>query len=136
MYSRRAFYVAFLVGLLTAFLVVLAVTVEFRDYDGAYTAFGLHFTMSILFLWMLCSRGSLRSKSPWIGISKMVGTACNSATFWLFTSGDSVLLPLLFASICSSTRALHTLRLPATGTREGWLCERSSGGVRWGLRCG
>jgi hypothetical protein len=97
--SRRVFYVAFLVGLLTAFLAVLAVTVELRDYDGVYTAFGMNFMMSILFLWMLYSRGSLRGQSPWIGISKMAGTACNSAAFWLFTSGDSVLLPFLFVSI-------------------------------------
>ncbi len=95
----RIFYAALVAGLLTAFAVVVAITVEFRDFDGAYTAFGMNLMMSILFLWMLYSRGSLRGQSPWIGVAKMVGTACNSAAFWLYASEGSVLLPSLFVAI-------------------------------------
>ena len=96
---RRGFHVAFGVGIVTALLTVLAVTVEFRDFDGAYTAFGINLMMSVLFLWMLYSRGSLRGQSPWIGVAKMVGTACNSLAFWLYASEGSVLLPFLFVAV-------------------------------------
>jgi hypothetical protein len=97
--SRRGFYAAFGVGIATALLAVVAITVEFRDYDGAYTAFGMNLMMSLLFLWMLYSRGSLRGQSPWIGVARVAGTACNSAAFWLYASKGSVLLPFLFVSI-------------------------------------
>jgi hypothetical protein len=96
---RRSFYAALIAGLLTALAAVVAITVEFQDFDGAYTAFGMNLMMSVLFLWMLYSRGSLRGQSPWIGVAKMVGTACNSAAFWLYASEGSVLLPFLFVAI-------------------------------------
>lgn len=56
--SRRGFNAALGVGIATALLAVVAITVEFRDFDGAYTAFGMNLMMSVLFLWMLYSRGA------------------------------------------------------------------------------
>lgn len=97
--SRREFNASFGVGIATALLAVVAVTIEFRDFDGAYTAFGMNLMMSVLFLWMLYSRGSLKGQSPWIGVARMAGTACNSAAFWLYASEGSVLLPFLFVSV-------------------------------------
>jgi hypothetical protein len=46
--SRRLFYIGFALALATAFGAVLAVTLEFDDFDGAYSVFGQNSMMSIL----------------------------------------------------------------------------------------
>jgi hypothetical protein len=61
--SRRLFYAGFALALGTAFGAVLATTLEFDDFDGAYSAFGQNLMMSILFVTMLYSRGSLRGQN-------------------------------------------------------------------------
>jgi hypothetical protein len=59
--------------LLTAFFTVVSITLEFQDFDGAYSAFGQNLMMSILFIVMLYSRGSLRGQSLSIALTKMGG---------------------------------------------------------------
>jgi hypothetical protein len=99
--SRRTFYAAVALAFVTAFLTVLLVTREFADYDGAYTAFGQNLMMSVLFITMLRSRGTLRGQSVWIAVLKMGGTALASFAFFFFYEGyaGSVLLPFLYVAI-------------------------------------
>ena len=99
--SRRLFYAGFALALGTAFGAVLAPTLEFDDFDGAYSAFGQNLMMSILFVTMLYSRGSLRGQSISIAALKMGGTALASFAFYFFDSDypGSVLLPFLYVAI-------------------------------------
>src|SRR3972149_4496074 len=52
-FSNKRFYTVFLLALVTAFLLVLFITYEFNDWQGAYSAFGQNLLMSILFISML-----------------------------------------------------------------------------------
>ncbi len=99
--SRWLFYAGFALALGTAFGVMLATTLEFDDFDGAYSAFGQNLMMSILFVTMLYSRGSSRGPSISIAALKMDGTALASFAFYFFDSdyARSVLLPFLYVAI-------------------------------------
>jgi hypothetical protein len=98
---RRLFYAAFGLALATAFGAVLTVTLQFDDFDGAYSAFGQNLMMSILFVAMLYSRGSLRGQSVPIAALKMGGTALASFAFYSFNPDyyGSVLLLFLYVAI-------------------------------------
>ena len=98
---RRAFYAVFALALATSFGAVLAVTVEFEDFDGAYSAFGQNLMMSVLFLAMLYARRSLRGQSVSIALLKMGGTALASVAFYFYNPeyDGSVLLPFLYVAI-------------------------------------
>jgi hypothetical protein len=98
---KRLFYGMVALALLTAFFAVVSVTLEFEDYDGAYSAFGQNLMMSVLFIVMLHSRGSLRGQSLSIALTKLGGTALASVAFLFFSVGyeRSVLLPFLYFSI-------------------------------------
>jgi hypothetical protein len=98
---KRVFYAAFALALATSFGVVLAVTLEFDDFDGAYSAFGQNLMMSILFISMLYARRSLRGQSVGIALLKMGGTALASFAFYFYNPGynGSVLLPFLYVAI-------------------------------------
>jgi hypothetical protein len=97
---KRLFYAGFALALATAFGAELAVTLEFDDFDGAYSAFGQNLMMSILFVTMLYSRRSLRGQSVWIAALKMGGTALASIAFYFFNPDydGSVLLPFLYVA--------------------------------------
>jgi hypothetical protein len=98
---RRLFYAAFALALATAFGAVLTMTLQFGDFDGAYSAFGQNLMMSVLFVTMLHSRGSLRGQSVSIAALKMGGTALASLAFYFFNPDydGSVLLPFLYVAI-------------------------------------
>jgi hypothetical protein len=98
--SRRAFYAMLALALATSFGAVLAVTYEFADFDGAYSAFGQNLMMSVLFIAMLRSRGSLRGQSVRIALLKMSGTALASFAFYFHNQdyAGSVLLPFLYVA--------------------------------------
>jgi hypothetical protein len=98
---KRLFYGMVALALLTAFFTVVSITLEFEDFDGAYSAFGQNLMMSILFIVMFYSRGSLRGQSLSIALTKMGGTALASVAFLFFSVGyeRSVLLPFLYCSI-------------------------------------
>lgn len=92
------FYFFFLIGLITSFCAILAITYEFKDWDGKYSAFGQNLMMSILFVTMLLKRQSLKGQSIYIAVFKMLGTLLPSVLFFLrFPS--SVLLNFFFVSI-------------------------------------
>ena len=97
---KRGFYSGLALALATAFCTILAVTLEFDDFDGAYSAFGQNLMMSILFITMLYARGSLRGQSVSIAALKMGGTALASFAFYFFNPqyDGSVLLPFLFVA--------------------------------------
>lgn len=94
-------YLAFALALATSFGVVLGITREFDDFDGAYSAFGQNLMMSVLFCTMLYARRSLRGQSPWIALLKLLGTLLASVAFYFFDPeyDGSTLLPLLFVAI-------------------------------------
>jgi predicted outer membrane lipoprotein len=96
----RAFYAVLALALAASFGVVLAVTYEFDDFDGVYSAFGQNLMMSVLFIAMLRSRGSLRGQSVGIALSKMGGTALAAFAFYFHNPdyAGSVLLPLLYVT--------------------------------------
>ncbi len=97
---RRAFYAALALALATSFGAVLAVTYEFDDFDGVYSAFGQNLMMSILFIAMLRSRGSLRGQSVGIALLKLGGTALASFAFYFHNPdyAGSVLLTFLYVA--------------------------------------
>src|SRR5215208_1235197 len=80
---------------------VNVVWLSFDVSDGAYSAFGQNLMMSILFLTMLYSRGTMRGQSVWIAVLKMGGTALASFSFYLFNPDydGSILLPFLYVAI-------------------------------------
>ena len=97
---NKMFYVVFLFALVTAFGLVLSITYEFKDWQGAYAAFGQNLMMSILFISMLFSRGNLRGQSIYIALFKMFGTGMFSLAFYLYQPiAQGVLLPFFFVSI-------------------------------------
>jgi hypothetical protein len=95
---RRLFYPAFLLGLVTSFGVILAITYEFSDWDGKYAAFGQNLMMSVLFIAMLLKRGNASGQSVYIALFKMLGTMLPSILFFLRFPA-SVLLTFLYVSI-------------------------------------
>lgn len=99
--SKKQFYAMFLLALATSFCLILFITYEYNDWQGAYAAFGQNLIMSVLFIVMLFRRDNLRGQSIYIGIFKMLGTGAISLAFYLYQpiSQGSVLLPFLFISI-------------------------------------
>jgi hypothetical protein len=95
---RRAFYAVLALALAASFGAVLAITLEFDDFDGAYSAFGQNLMMSVLFIAMLRSRGSLRGQSVGIALLKLGGTALASFAFYFHNPdyAGSVLLPFIY----------------------------------------
>ncbi len=73
-----------ILALVTGFLAVLLISLQFNDFDGAYAAFGQNLMMSILFVVMAFRRSDLRGQSLYIAIAKMLGTAFASLAFALF----------------------------------------------------
>lgn len=115
--STAHFYLAFTFGLGMAFFAVLFVTYEFKDWQGAYAAFGQNLMMSVLFIWMFFSRsssidnengmgggGGLRGQSFLIALFKMLGTGVSSLAFYLYQpiSQGSFLMTYLYVSILVS----------------------------------
>ncbi len=99
--SNKKFSAMFLMTLVTAFCLVLFITYEFKDRDGAYAAFGQNLMMSILFIVMLFRRNDLRGQSIFIALFKMFGTAFASLAFYLYkpVTQGSYLFYFLFISI-------------------------------------
>jgi hypothetical protein len=77
------FYRAFILGVLVSFGAILAITVEFNDWDGKYAAFGQNLMMSVLFVAMLLKRQEVKGQSIYIALFKMAGTLLPSILFFL-----------------------------------------------------
>lgn len=99
--SSLLFYIVFSSALMMAFCTVLSITYEFKDWQGAYAAFGQNLMMSILFINMFLSRDDLRGQSFYIALFKMLGTGVSSLAFYLYQpiSHGSLLMPFLYVSI-------------------------------------
>jgi len=96
--TTAQFYSVFVFALVLSYFMILFVTYEFQDWQGAYAAFGQNLMMSILFLWMFFSRNDLRGQSVYIALFKMLGTLVSSLAFYLYQpiSHGSFLLPFLY----------------------------------------
>lgn len=94
----RYFYPAFFLALVSSFFAILAVTIEFKDWDGKYAAFGQNLMMSVLFISMLLGRGDVSGQSVYIALFKMLGTLLPSILFYLRYPA-SMLLNFLYAAI-------------------------------------
>ncbi|CAH1200600.1 hypothetical protein PAECIP111893_01488 [Paenibacillus plantiphilus] len=79
--------------LVIAFLLQYAVSVEFHDKMGFYSAFGINLMMSILFIRMLLVK-ELQGQSLSIAYFKMIGTLCASILCYSFFP-QSILLTLM-----------------------------------------
>ncbi|MGI9566700.1 MAG: hypothetical protein ACR2LL_06770 [Nitrosopumilus sp.] len=99
--SSMQFYSFFVLGLITALFVIMAVSDEMDDSIGMYAAFGQNLMMSILFVNMLYGRNNLRGQSVYIALFKLMGTGLSSIAFYLYRPGvqDSFLMQLLFVGI-------------------------------------
>jgi hypothetical protein len=95
---RRNFPLVLAGTVLTGFLAVYSLTLEFSDWNGMYAAFGQNLMMSILFVAMLLRRDDVRGQSMWIAIAKMVGTILPSILFHL-KFPDHPLMNFLYVSI-------------------------------------
>lgn len=83
-YPENFFYAAFFSTLAVSFLNMLFITYEFGTEKGAiYTAFQDNLIMSILFIYLLLSRGNVKGQSMYIAIAKMIGTVCVSISVYL-----------------------------------------------------
>lgn len=82
--SKKLFYASFFITLGLSFLIILAITQEFNDFEGKYTAFSQNLMMSGLFISLLFWRGNLKGQSLAIAFFKMLGTLCASIAFFLY----------------------------------------------------
>lgn len=98
-YYKNFFAAAFFSTLAVSFLNMLFIIYDFGIKKGAiYTAFQDNLIMSMLFIYMLLSRGNVRGQSMYIAITKMICTACASISIHL-SLPSSMLLIFLYLSI-------------------------------------
>lgn len=98
-FPKSFFYAAFFSILAVSFLNMLFITYDFGAEKGAiYTAFQINLIMSILFIYMLLSRGGIKGQSIYIAIAKIIGTLCASISIYLSVP-SSMLLIFLYLSI-------------------------------------
>jgi len=96
--SLKFFYPLFALTLVGSFCTVLFVSLEFKDWEGKYAAFGQNLLMSILFVAMLVRRNSLAGQSFYIALFKMLGTLLPSLGF-LIVNPRSLLFDFLYVGI-------------------------------------
>ena len=91
----------FLVSVLVSSVTIYFICYKLGDWQGAYAAFGQNLIMSVLFIFMLRKRDSLRGQSLFIGLFKMFGTGISSVAFYLYQpiSQQSIILPIFYVSI-------------------------------------
>ena len=78
------FYLVVVLTVGSCFAIIITVTLQLVDFDGAYSAFSQNLVMSILFCAMLQSRGSMRGQHVAVGVLKGLGTALASIGFCFF----------------------------------------------------
>lgn len=82
--SVKNFYPIFFLALSLSFLIIIGITLEFKDFNGKYSAFSQNLMMSILFISLLVKRGNLSGQSIYIAIFKMAGSLCAAIAFYLY----------------------------------------------------
>lgn len=80
--SKQFFYVSLAAALVFSFLGQLALTFQFQDWEGRWTAFPNTLVMSILFIMMLDKRG-IRGQSIYIALTKLIGTLAVGISYLL-----------------------------------------------------
>jgi hypothetical protein len=86
------FLPTFLATLVLSLLIVLSVTIEFKDWFGKYAAFSQNLLMSVLFISLLIKRDNVHGQSLYIGIFKMLGTLLASTLFAVYYPSLLILL--------------------------------------------
>ncbi|MFJ8065189.1 hypothetical protein ACIQYS_11210 [Psychrobacillus sp. NPDC096426] len=82
--SVKHFYSSFFITLGVSFLIIIAMTLEFNDFEGKYAAFLQNLMMSGLFISLLLSRGNSSGQSISIAVFKMLGSLLASIAFFLY----------------------------------------------------
>ena len=82
--SIKLFYLSFVITLGVSFLIIIAMTLEFNDFEGKYAAFSQNLMMSALFISLLLSRGNSSGQSIYIAVFKMLGSLLASIAFFLY----------------------------------------------------
>ncbi|MEL7564270.1 MAG: hypothetical protein AAGU27_05240 [Dehalobacterium sp.] len=82
--SVKYFLPNFMLTLGLSFLIILAATHEFNDFEGKYAAFSQNLMMSVLFVSLLIRRGNLSGQSIYIGVFKMIGSVLPAIAFILY----------------------------------------------------
>jgi hypothetical protein len=98
---RRRWFLTMTLGtFLLTFLGVWYISQELDQGLGYRAAYTQNFMMSALFIAMLLHRNSTRGQSPWIALTKLMGTAIASVSDSVYIDGrDTPLLIYLYASI-------------------------------------
>ena len=82
--SVKFFYKSFFITLGLSFLIIIAITLEFKDFSGKYSAFAQNLMMSGLFILLLLRRGNLSGQSIYIAVFKMIGSLFAAVAFILY----------------------------------------------------
>lgn len=84
--SRAQYFGAIALAIGTSFLLILGFTIQFQDFHGVYTSLIDILLASVLFLFLLHRRGSVRGQSLYIAITKALGnlTAVLAFSFFAF----------------------------------------------------
>lgn len=93
--SGRFFFSTLVTALFIAFTLHYFIALEFSNFDGGYSAYGLNLMMSLLFVAMLLRRNDLRGQSMYIAVFKLIGTVFASILSYSFYP-SSVLLMYLY----------------------------------------
>ena len=100
--NKYEFYGFWTLAMAVSMAVILLGNTELNDLLGYKIGFVDNFINSILFIAMLYNRDTVAGQSVYIGISKMLGTACMSIASLIFTPtkvADSVILVPLYIGI-------------------------------------
>jgi hypothetical protein len=125
--SRPLFYAGLAATLVLSYLGVDLVSRELDGGKGGYAAFGQNLMMSGLFLAMLAARRGLSGQSPWIAVTKLVGTGLASLAVWY--GGDyphSHLMVYLYFAIFALDAAYLAAVIAVTRTGTGAHQETAS----------
>ncbi len=88
--SADYFYLSFFIALGFSFFIIIAMTFEFNDVEGKYTAFSQNLMMSGLFISLLLSRGNTSGQSIYIAIFKMLGSLFAAVAFFIYFRTDLI----------------------------------------------
>ncbi|ATW26651.1 hypothetical protein [Candidatus Formimonas warabiya] len=80
----KYFLPSFVLTLVLSFLIILAASYEFQDFEGKYAAFSQNLMMSVLFVSLFFRRGNLSGQSISIGVFKMIGSLLPAVAFILY----------------------------------------------------
>ncbi|WZL73283.1 hypothetical protein QBE52_00665 [Clostridiaceae bacterium 35-E11] len=80
----KFFYPSFFITLGVSFLTIMAITLEFNDFEGKYAAFLQNLMMYGLFIALLIKRGNLNGQSIYIAVFKMVGSLLAAIAFIVY----------------------------------------------------